>query len=167
MFGCTYGRSKVALCPHAIGYKPYYFYSRYPLERTKLWNLVKLLTPSSWFAYFVTIISVILYFWNFLVVVYHFHGTMQTIITSSLRPVDDKFHIFMMSSWLSKKQRHGRTWDNLRDLDSGPHQSHTKHYLGLLLTGPNPLQHLINSHKEFLLTKVTLFIYVYNSMCAQ
>ena len=59
MFGCTYGRSKVALCPHAIGYKPYYFYSRYPLETTKLWNLVNLLTPSSWFAYFVTIISII------------------------------------------------------------------------------------------------------------
>ena len=36
-----------------------YFFSRYPLETTKLWNLTNLLTPASWFAYFLTIIIVI------------------------------------------------------------------------------------------------------------
>ena len=59
-FGCTYGRSKVALCPPAVMYLPYYFFSRYPLETTKLWNLKNLLTPASWFAYFITILSVII-----------------------------------------------------------------------------------------------------------
>ena len=58
-FGCTYGRSKVALCPPAVSYQPFYFFSRYPVETTKLWNLKNLLTPTSWFAYFVTIIIVI------------------------------------------------------------------------------------------------------------
>ena len=56
---CTYGRSKVALCPPAVFYQPYYFFSRYPLETTKLWNLTNLLTPASWFAYFLTIIIII------------------------------------------------------------------------------------------------------------
>ena len=60
MFAFTYGRSKVALCPPAVSYYPYYFFSRYPLTTTKLWNLKNLLTPDSWFAYFITIISVIL-----------------------------------------------------------------------------------------------------------
>ena len=56
---CTYGRSRVALCPPAVSYQPFYFFSRYPLEITKLWNLKNLLTPASWFAYFVTIVIVI------------------------------------------------------------------------------------------------------------
>ena len=59
-FACTYGRSKVALCSHAAEYQPLYFFSRYPLEKTKLWNLKNLLTPMSWFAYFITITSVII-----------------------------------------------------------------------------------------------------------
>ena len=58
-FACTYGRSKVALCPPAVAYYPAYFFSRYPLETTKLWNLSNLLTPASWFAYFLTIIIII------------------------------------------------------------------------------------------------------------
>ena len=54
-FGCFYGRSKVALCSSAVGYYPMYFFTRYPHEKTKLWNLKKLLTPTSWFAYLITI----------------------------------------------------------------------------------------------------------------
>ena len=46
--------------PPAVMYQPLYFFSRYPLETTKLWNLTNLLTPASWFAYFITIISVII-----------------------------------------------------------------------------------------------------------
>ena len=59
-FVCTYERSKVALCPPALSYLPYYFFSRYPMKKTKLWNLKNLLTPMSWFAYFITIIVVII-----------------------------------------------------------------------------------------------------------
>ena len=54
-FACTHGRSKVALCSSAVAYLPYYFFSRYPLEKTRLWNLKNLLTPTSWFAYLITI----------------------------------------------------------------------------------------------------------------
>ena len=57
-FGCTYARSKVALCPPAVTYQPLYFLSRYPLETSRLWNLKNLLTPVSWFAYFLTIFIV-------------------------------------------------------------------------------------------------------------
>ena len=59
VLACTYGRSKVALCPPAVGYQQLYFFSRYPNPTTKLWNLKNLLTPASWFAYFITIIFVI------------------------------------------------------------------------------------------------------------
>ena len=59
-FASTYGRSKVALCPPAVSKGNFYFFSRYPLETTKLWNLKNLLTPTSWFAYFMTIICVLI-----------------------------------------------------------------------------------------------------------
>ena len=56
-FGCTYGRMEVVHCPPAISYQPFYFFTRYPLETTKLWNLFKLLTPTSWIWTFASIIS--------------------------------------------------------------------------------------------------------------
>ena len=59
-FACTYGRSKVALCPPAMKYGPMYFFSRYPSEKSKLWNLKNLLTPVSWLTYFITILFVII-----------------------------------------------------------------------------------------------------------
>ena len=58
-FACTYGRAKVALCPHANLFQPLYFFSRYPAEITTFWNLKNLLTPASWFAYSITIIIAI------------------------------------------------------------------------------------------------------------
>ena len=59
-FGCTYGRSKVALCPPAMTYEPHYFFTRYPLETTKLWNLLNLLTPTSWIWTFSSIFSIVI-----------------------------------------------------------------------------------------------------------
>ena len=40
-----------------IGFEPLYIFSRYPEEKTRLWNLVKLLTPVSWTLTFISIIS--------------------------------------------------------------------------------------------------------------
>ena len=59
-FTCTYCRSKLTLCPPAVAYYPLYFFSRYPQETTKLFNLKNLLTPTSWFTYLITIICIIL-----------------------------------------------------------------------------------------------------------
>ena len=56
-FSCTYGRMEVVNCPLTISYQPFYFFSRYPQETTKLWNLLKLLTPTSWILSFAAIIS--------------------------------------------------------------------------------------------------------------
>ena len=47
-------------CPPPIIYGQEYFFSRYPLETSKLFNLKNLLTPGSWFAYFITISFVII-----------------------------------------------------------------------------------------------------------
>ena len=57
---CTYAGIKVVHCTSALVYGPNYFWSRYPLERSRLFNLKNLLTPGSWFAYFITIIFVII-----------------------------------------------------------------------------------------------------------
>ena len=54
--------SEVAVCPSAVTYTPNYFFSRYPFEKTKLWNLKNLLTPTSWFAYLITILVVTIFF---------------------------------------------------------------------------------------------------------
>ena len=46
-------------CLPSTSYDALYFFSRYPVETTILWNLKNLLTPTSWFAYFITIVIVI------------------------------------------------------------------------------------------------------------
>ena len=58
-FACEYKWSHFLHCLPATDYQPNYFFSRYPLEITKLWNLKNLLAPASWFAYFITIVIVI------------------------------------------------------------------------------------------------------------
>ena len=55
---CTYGRSKVALCPHAVRYAPLYWWTRYPQETTKYWNLTDLFHPEAWMWTFLTFILV-------------------------------------------------------------------------------------------------------------
>ena len=59
-FACTYERMEVAHCLPSVNYIPYNFFSRYPLETTKLWNLTKLLTPVSWVWTFAAIVSVVI-----------------------------------------------------------------------------------------------------------
>ena len=57
-FGCFYGRSKVALCPHAVMFMPYYWWTRYPQETTKFWNLTNLFHPEAWMWTFLTFILI-------------------------------------------------------------------------------------------------------------
>ena len=54
-YGCFYGLSRVAFCSSTVVYLPNHFFTRYPIEKTRLWNLKNLLTPTSWFAYLITI----------------------------------------------------------------------------------------------------------------
>ena len=56
--GCTYSYSKVALCPHAVTYMPFYWWTRYPQETTKYWNLTNLFHPEAWMWTFLTFILV-------------------------------------------------------------------------------------------------------------
>ena len=41
-------------------YGPYYFFTRYPLETTKFWNIIYLFTPESWMWTFITIFTIVL-----------------------------------------------------------------------------------------------------------
>ena len=58
---CTYGRGKVGLCSPPHTYAPVFFFSRFPLLKTKIWIFFKLLTPVSWMAYLISISCVILF----------------------------------------------------------------------------------------------------------
>ena len=40
-------------------YGPDFFFTRYPLEKTKFWNLIYLLTPESWMWTFISIFTII------------------------------------------------------------------------------------------------------------
>ena len=53
---CTYNRSKVALCPHAVSFQHLYWWTRYPKETTKFWNLTNLFHPEAWMWTFLTFI---------------------------------------------------------------------------------------------------------------
>ena len=57
-FSCNYDRSKVALCPHAVTFYPNYWWTRYPPETTKFWNLKNLFSPEAWMWTFLTFILV-------------------------------------------------------------------------------------------------------------
>ena len=56
--GCTYGRSQVALCPHALIFYPNYWWTRYPQETSKFWNLINLFSPEAWMWTFLTFILI-------------------------------------------------------------------------------------------------------------
>ena len=59
-FALNLGRIKVAHFLPAVGYKPHYKYTRYPLETTKMWNLIYLFTPTSWMWSFLSIVSIVI-----------------------------------------------------------------------------------------------------------
>ena len=87
-FVCDTYKHKVAHCSPAVQFTPYYIFSRYPQETTKIWNLLKLLTPTSWFWTFLAILSMIimLKFFTFLSIDQGFHiRTYQDITLVPLR----------------------------------------------------------------------------------
>ena len=45
--------------PCTNSYSPWYWWTRYPLEKSKFWNLTKLLSPESWFWTFLTFILIV------------------------------------------------------------------------------------------------------------
>ena len=57
-FAYTFNRCKVALCPHALNFGPMYWWTRYPQETTKFWNLTNLFHPEAWMWTFLTFILV-------------------------------------------------------------------------------------------------------------
>ena len=59
-FAVSLGRIKVAHALPAVKYQPRYFFTRYPLETTKMWNLIYLFTPDSWMWTFLSIASIVI-----------------------------------------------------------------------------------------------------------
>ena len=51
-----------------VQYEPYYWFTRYPKETTKVWNLVYLFTPTSWMWTFLSIFSIVLVMSSFTLV---------------------------------------------------------------------------------------------------
>ena len=59
-FSYNVGRIKVAHFMPAWSYQPIYWWTRYPLETTKMWNLIYLFTPASWMWTFLSIASIVI-----------------------------------------------------------------------------------------------------------
>ena len=59
-FAVNLGRIKVAHFLPSIGFKQQYFWTRYPAETTKMWNLIYLFTPTSWMWTFLSIVSIVI-----------------------------------------------------------------------------------------------------------
>ena len=60
-FACYQGRGTVAVCAPGVYYMPPYWWSKYPEERSPVWNLVYIFTPMSWMFTFLSIIFVSLF----------------------------------------------------------------------------------------------------------
>ena len=58
MLACTNGRSRVALCPHAVTFEPFYWWTQYPQETTRFWNLTNLFYPEAWMWTFFTFVLI-------------------------------------------------------------------------------------------------------------
>ena len=56
--GCFYEQRKEALCHHAVSFQPFYWFTRYPQETTKFWNLTDLFHPEAWMWTFMTFILI-------------------------------------------------------------------------------------------------------------
>ena len=48
MFGCTLSRIQYVNCVVPTNYSPYFWWSRFPQEKSSFWNLIKLFTPGAW-----------------------------------------------------------------------------------------------------------------------
>ena len=51
---------EVVNCAPFVAYIPNYFFSRYPRQVSKLWNLLGLFTPAAWLFSFISFLSVVL-----------------------------------------------------------------------------------------------------------
>ena len=57
-YACTRQRMAVAHC-QVLTFEPYYFWSRYPIETTKFWNMLELMDPPSYFFTWATLTAVV------------------------------------------------------------------------------------------------------------
>ena len=60
-FACTYQRMYVVDCPPAMTYGPRYWWTKYPPETTKLWNMLEMMDPPTYFLTFLSMISIVVY----------------------------------------------------------------------------------------------------------
>ena len=58
LLACTRQRMAVAHC-QVLRYDPFYFWSRYPIETTKFWNMLELMDPPSYFFTWATLTAVV------------------------------------------------------------------------------------------------------------
>ena len=59
---CFYDRTTEAICAPATGYIPVYFFSKYPAEKSPIWNLLIIIDEFSWLLTFLSILFVSIFF---------------------------------------------------------------------------------------------------------
>ena len=59
-FAVDLARIKVVHYLPSVTFMPKYFWTKYPDETTKMWNLLYLFTPTSWMWTFLSIVSIVI-----------------------------------------------------------------------------------------------------------
>ena len=60
-FAYTVQRMYVVDCPPAEMYEPHYWWTKYPPETTKLWNMLEMMDPPTYFLTFLSMISIVVF----------------------------------------------------------------------------------------------------------
>ena len=61
MFACTVQRMYAVDCAPPQSYAPYYWWSKYPSETTKLWNMLEMMDPPTYGLTFISMITVVVF----------------------------------------------------------------------------------------------------------
>ena len=59
----NYDDYKVGHCPPSVYYEPQYWWTRYPVETSKFWNLTKLFRPEAWMWTFLSFFLITVTLW--------------------------------------------------------------------------------------------------------
>ena len=56
---CNFLTMRAALCPPSFTYAPFYWWTAYPRETTKLWNLLEMMDPPTYSLTFLSMIAIV------------------------------------------------------------------------------------------------------------
>ena len=60
LYFCDITKNYYVSCQPGISFSPFYFWTRYPLEKSKIFNILNLFSPESWIGTFLSITAMVI-----------------------------------------------------------------------------------------------------------